>query len=53
MKMKAAILYEQGREHPFTQSKALSVEEVELDPELCKENFLWCQAMRPLVLLKR
>ena len=32
MKMKAAILHEQGREHPFTQSKALSVEEVELDP---------------------
>jgi len=32
MKMRAAILHEQGKAHPFTESKALSVEEVELDP---------------------
>ena len=32
MKMRAAILHEQGKEHPFVDSKALSVEEVELDP---------------------
>src|SRR4051794_22799969 len=32
MKMKAAVLREQGRPRPYTESKPLSIEEVELDP---------------------
>ncbi len=32
MKMKAAILFEQGKEHPFTETKPLVVEEVDLEP---------------------
>ena len=32
MKMKAAILVEQGRAHPFAESRPLVVEEVDLDP---------------------
>ncbi len=32
MKMKAAILFEQGKEHPFTETRPLVVEEVDLEP---------------------
>ncbi len=32
MKMKAAVLFEQGLDHPFTESTPLHVEEVDLDP---------------------
>ena len=32
MKMKAAVLYEQGKEHPFVESEPLIIEEVDLDP---------------------
>ncbi len=32
MQMKAAVLFEQGKKHPFTDSKPLVVEEVTLDP---------------------
>ena len=32
MKIKAAILHEQGKEHPFSETQPLTVEEVELAP---------------------
>ena len=32
MKMKAAVLFEQGKEHPFTETMPLVVEELDLDP---------------------
>ena len=32
MKIKAAVLYEQGKDHPYTVSKPLALEEVDLDP---------------------
>ena len=32
MRIKAAVLYEQGKEHPFAQSRPLTVEDVELAP---------------------
>ena len=32
MEMKAAVLFEQGREHPFTSSKPLEILDVQLDP---------------------
>src|SRR5579871_3466218 len=32
MKMKAAVLYEQGKPRPFATSKPMVIEEVELDP---------------------
>ena len=31
MRMKAAVLYEQGKEHPFTESNPLVVEDVDLE----------------------
>ena len=32
MRIKAAVLHEQGKEHPFAQSRPLTVEDVELAP---------------------
>jgi len=32
MKIKAAVLWESGKQHPFTKSLPLSIEEIELDP---------------------
>ena len=32
MKIKAAVLYEQGKKTPFSESKPLKVEEVDLEP---------------------
>ena len=32
MRMKAAVLYEQGKEHPFVNSNPLVVEDVDLEP---------------------
>ena len=32
MKMKAAVLHEQGRPRPYTDSKPMTIEEVDLDP---------------------
>ena len=32
MKMKAAVLHEQGRPRPYVDSKPMTVEEVDLDP---------------------
>ncbi len=32
MKIKAAVLFEQGKKSPFSQTKPLSIEEVDLDP---------------------
>ena len=32
MRIKAAVLHEQGKEHPFAQSQPLTVEDVDLAP---------------------
>ena len=32
MRIKAAVLYEQGKEHPFTESNPLVVEDLDLEP---------------------
>ncbi|MDP6342178.1 MAG: zinc-dependent alcohol dehydrogenase family protein [Alphaproteobacteria bacterium] len=32
MRMKAAVLFEQGKEHPFTETRPLAVEELDLEP---------------------
>ena len=32
MRIKAAVLYEQGKKHPFTESNPLVVEELDLEP---------------------
>ena len=32
MRIKAAVLYEQGKEHPFSQTQPLKIEEIDLEP---------------------
>jgi alcohol dehydrogenase len=63
MKMKAAVLWEQGRARPYAQSRPMTIEEVELDPPgpgeilievagagLCHSDLSTIEGLRPRTL---